>query len=210
MIHSALTVVTAPAETPVTVDEAKLHLRVDSDVTEDDGLILAKIQAATAAAERETGQAFITRTLRASYDAFPYTSRSYLTHREAFIAAGGRQGIITLPSPPLQSVTSITYTDTAGASQTLSASGYQVDTESRPGRIFPAYASFWPTTRLETPNAVQITYLAGWGEPDDVPDEVKEAILLILGQIYYSRGDSPVVVPDAAQWLLRGNWIGAM
>lgn len=213
-VHHALTTNTAAAEDPVTLDEAKLHLRVDSDITTDDGLIVGLIKAATRAVEREIGQALVTRTLLASYDAFPWVGRNYISHREAFLLAGGRSGEFLLPYPPLQSVSSITYTDTAGASQTLNTSTYQVDTESMPGRVVPAYGTFWPVSRLETPNAVQILYVAGWGAPDAVPEDIRSAILMTIGHWWMNResvitGTIATEVPQAAKWLLEGNWTGA-
>ena len=56
----ALTLITAPTTEPVTLAEARLHLRLDSDFTADDDLIEVLIQSAREAAEQELGVALIT------------------------------------------------------------------------------------------------------------------------------------------------------
>ena len=53
-----LQLVTPPAEEPVSLAEARLHLRVD--FTDDDALITSLIAAARQAAETLTGRQFVT------------------------------------------------------------------------------------------------------------------------------------------------------
>lgn len=157
-----LRVVTSPTVEPITIAEAKTHLRV-TDSGEDDR-IAALIAAAREEAETITGRAFITQTWRLTLDRFPLC------------------GPIELPRAPLQSITSITYVDSDGASQTWA--NYRVSTNSEPGRVEPAYNEVWPTIRDVT-EAATITYVAGYGDTSrDVPNGIKNALLLMVESYY--------------------------
>lgn len=164
----SLTIVTPPAEEPVTLTEAKNHLRVD--LTDDDSLISALIVAAREHAEAITRRAFITQTLKLSMDAFPVNN-----------------GPIYVPMPPLQSVNSLKYFNTGGVEQTLTeGTDYLVDNESEPGRITPAPDTGWPATQ-NRPNAVSVEFVAGFGDASKVPQGIKQAILLMVGHWYENR-----------------------
>lgn len=156
------------AAKPLTLDEAKEHLRVD--FTDDDALIHGLIDAATQHVEDVTSRALVTQTWTLRGDRFPTS------------------GEVVLPRPPLQSVSSITYIDTSGASQTLATSEYDVHTDTLPGRITRAYNVTWPSVRAQ-PNAVTITYVAGWTE-GAVPEALKSALKLIVGDLYRNREDT--------------------
>lgn len=91
---------------------------------------------------------------------------------------------IELRRPPVQSVTSVEYVDTAGSTQTLASSRYQLDASSAPGRLRPAYGDSWPTIRL-IPNAVTITFVAGYLTAAAVPAIAKRLILLACEEDYY-------------------------
>jgi hypothetical protein len=185
-----LTTVTAATEEPLLLQEAKDHCRVDG--TEQDGVIANLVSAAREYVETFTGRQLISATLRLRLDYFPggcsrgvpaagYRPAGDVEWR--FIGGGG--GIL-VPRPPLVSVSSITYVDTAGATQTLSAGAYQVDTDSEPGRIQPAYNTTWPSTRSQL-NAVTITYVAGYATRTAVPASIKQAMLLLIGHWYENR-----------------------
>lgn len=163
-----LTLITAPSVEPLTVAEAKTHLRVRHD--DEDTLISSLILSARQRVEEVGGLALTTQTWELALDAFP-------------------NGTILLPRSPLQSVTSITYTDTNGDSQTVSSDDYTVDTRSRPGLVHLAFGQTWPATR-DIPNAVVVRYVAGFGDDaTDVPAPVRQALLLELGTLYAHRED---------------------
>lgn len=191
--HFALTEVMPPAVEPLGLQEAKDHLRVTHD--REDAIVDALIGAAREVAEDETGRALITQTWDLALDRFPAE--------------------IVLPKPPLQSVTSITYVDTAGAPQVLDAADYQVDTGSVPGRIKPAFGLTWPGIRLDY-NAVTVRFVCGFGDGvGDVPWRVKSAMLLILAELYERREEAVVgaavnPVPWNARallWRHRVEWL---
>ena len=159
----ALKTYAAPTVEPLTVDEVMEHLRLDEYET----MLPLLIASARASAEAATSLALMTQTLDLYLDAFPAAE-------------------IILPRSPLQSVTSITYTDTDGATQTLAASEYQVDTASAPPRIVPAYGKSWPSTRQQI-NAVKVRFVCGHTDAASVPADVKAWMLLSIGTAYEHR-----------------------
>jgi uncharacterized phiE125 gp8 family phage protein len=158
-------ITTPPAVEPLTLDEAKLNLRVDCDA--DNALITALIIAARRWCEQYENRAYITQTI---------TAKTFWLPSE-----------IVLPLPLLQSVTSITYVDLAGDEQTLSSDLYDVDTYREPGRITKAYNATYPSARGDI-NGVTIVYKAGYGDAAaDVPAETKQAMQLFIAHLYENR-----------------------
>lgn len=172
------TLATAPTVEPVTLAEAKTHARVDT--SDDDTYISNLIQIARQYVEQITNRALITQTWDWYLDGFPFSSYDALI----------------VPKPPLQSVTHIKYTDSIdGTLQTWSSASYDVDTDSRQGRIYPVYQGDWPTDVRDHPKAVIIRFVAGYADSgaspidlaDNVPVEIKQAILLLVGHLYENR-----------------------
>jgi uncharacterized phiE125 gp8 family phage protein len=89
--------------------------------------------------------------------------------------------------PPLQSVASIVYLDTAGDSTTLSASDYRVDTTGKPARITPAYGLLWPSTYCVT-RAVTITATVGYTDATLVPACAKQAMRILVKSMWENGG----------------------
>lgn len=162
----SLKLITPPATEPVSLVEAKAHLRVTG--SDEDTLITALIAASREAAEHELGRALISQTWEKTLDMFP----------EA----------IELPNVPVQSVTSLKYLDSDGAEQTLSSSSYTLDnaSDSRPAWVTPAYGRTWPDTYAEV-NAVKVRYVAGWANAATVPQAIKQWMLLNIGHWFENR-----------------------
>ena len=170
----AIKIITPPGSEPVTLQEAKLHLRVDGD--DEDTLIMGLIQAAREHVENVlTHTSLCTQTLEYVISQFP-----------DFALPTGKP--IFLPRPPLQSVTSIIYTDIAGVPHTMSAADYVVNADENPGIIVPAYGKTWPAAVVSPTGGIRIRYVAGWGLPATVPQSLKQAILLLVGHFYDNRG----------------------
>lgn len=150
----------------VTLAEAKGHLRIIT--TTDDEYIARLILACTKAAEQFQNRTYLQQTRVMKFDRFP--------------------DIIRPLYPPLISVDSIQYVDTAGTTQTLTPATtyYTVDTTLEPGRIIPAYGLTWPSTRDHI-NSVTLTYQAGYGAAANVPSEIKWAVLLLIGHLFEHR-----------------------
>lgn len=183
-----LTLVTAPAAEPVTLAEARNHLRVDDP--SDDALIDGLVVAAREWAEAFTGRAMITQTWDYSITAWPSSGTP-----------------IVLPRSPLQSVTWVRYRDAADAVQTLDAASYLVE----PPLIDLAKGATWPTLSAARAYPITIRIVAGYGDRNLVPQAVRQAILLIVGALYERRGaDAVESAPGAARALLlpyRARWL---
>ena len=155
---------TAPAFEPVSLAEARLWLRIDSDDTAQDSVITMLIAAMRRYAENYTGRAFVSRALRLTLGDWPYHAKWGV--------------LIELPSPPLISVDAFKYTDTDGVLQTLASTQYVVHEWRAPAWIVPAYSGgipvTWPTIRL-VPDSLQIDFTAGYTEGAGSPTEQAEA-----------------------------------
>jgi len=195
----SLVVVTPPSVEPITLDEAKAHLRVTG--SDDNDYITGLITAARLYEEKVQNRAFIATTFRMQLDSFPdlpnatlkffiptYSVESYLARAISLMS-----GPLRLFRSPCMSVTSIKYLDQNRVLQTLAQNpgpglpGYIVDTDSEPARIAPANNLPWPVT-LAQQSAVQVLYVAGYGTaPEAVPETHKHAIKLLLSLFYENR-----------------------
>jgi uncharacterized phiE125 gp8 family phage protein len=187
----SLTLVAAPAKEPITVASAKVHLRVDTD--HENQLIDGLIKAAREYVESATGRALITQTWDLKLDRFPCE--------------------IELPKPPVFAVSSITYLDATGASQTWASSNYRTDLPAGPraakARITPGYGVSYPST-YDVLNAVTVRFVCGYGDSGEtVPSALLQAMLLLVGHWYQAReavaigvGIGAVVVPLSVEQLL--------
>jgi uncharacterized phiE125 gp8 family phage protein len=201
-------IVTAVTTEPVTLAEARLALRLtDDDPTDEDSLITAWITAAREIAEHYTGRALAAQTLEAALDAFPCSAD------RAWRLAFPHGDFIDLPRPPVASITSVKYTDTAGVEQTISSSAYALSPYGLSNRIAPTYGNYWPSTQ-RIPDAVRIRYVTGYGASGQpaggefvtVPKSVKSAILLMVVWFNEHRGDEMDpndIQPPAAKALLN-------
>lgn len=188
-IHAQRPVQTAaPAATPVSLAEAKAHLRVDFD--DDDTLISALIDSVTAHLDGRDGvlgRALVTQTWRADFDGF--ASR------------------IDLPLHPVASIVSVTYVDGAGATQTLSTTIYGFGQDSLGGYIYLKADQTWPDV-ADRPDAVSVTFIAGVAADDPALAGIRAAMLMMIGDLYENResavvGASSSVVPMAPSvWAL--------
>lgn len=192
-----LSLAAAPSGDVVSLSEAKAALRVDT--TDEDPLIIRLVAAATTrldGADGLLGRALLTQQWALTLDGF----------------TGLGDGRIILPLPPAQSVDSIVYVDAAGADQTMASGDYQVVTSAEPGYVVPAYGTSWPSARCQ-PDAVTVTFTTGYGaQAADVPDTIRQAILLMVGTWFEHReavviGQTPAVVPMSADALLAPHRI---
>lgn len=167
---------TAPPDSePITLEEAKTHLRVEQDYEDDDSYITSLIAAARRYTEERTGNIFHRQTWKLALDRFPC-------------------GAIVLRKRPVVDVNAISYIDGDGVLQTLNASLYQVDLNGFLARVAPAYGQSWPTTRCQM-GAVEVSFVAGAADPAaGIPEYWKQGLLLLIGHYYENREDTVVGV----------------
>lgn len=162
--------IAAPQQDLLPLDAAKAQLNLAGDASHD-GEVIGALYQATQLCEEWTERAFITQTWEWWLPCFP------------------RRGFV-VPRPPLQSVTHIKYTDDTGAEQTLATSVYRVVAPSGPactyGTIDLAYGETWPLTRPQR-DAVRIRFVAGYGAAVAVPEPIKGAVKLLLGDAFENR-----------------------
>ncbi len=154
---------TPPTSCPVSLTEAKAHLRYTSDSL--DTYIDTLIKAATEQVEIDTKRSLMPQVWQDIRGGFP---------------AGAE---LEIPRPPLVQVVSVKYYDTENALQTLAASVYEEDIDSAPGKLTLAYGQVWPSTYPRS-DAVKIEYGAGYANAAAVPDSLKMAILHIVAHLF--------------------------
>jgi uncharacterized phiE125 gp8 family phage protein len=162
---------------PITLAEAKLHLRVDDDGDSpashpDDPLILALITAARQHAENFTGRAI--------------ASATYVYRRSLFDDCG-----IRLPRPPVVALVSVEYMDDAGLWVAVDPTTYHLDDDpEEPSVVLNAEAE-WPEPGAFA-SPVRVTYEAGFNDGDSppvstLPEPIRQAMLLLIGHLYENR-----------------------
>lgn len=193
-MRDRLTRTVAPTGYPVTTAELNAWLKIDTS-TEND-LIDAAIAAATdhLDATGVLGRALLTQTWTMKLDDFPLADD------------WNRFAEIAIPLPPLQSVSSIAYLDSTGASQTLATSVYGVET-GEIGRVYLKPDQEWPEVQ-DTRSAVTITFVAGYGAASAVPTPLKVAIRMLAGHFFEQRlpvitGTISSELPLGVQRLIR-------
>lgn len=183
MRYRSLRRVGAPTVEPVSLAEAKAHCRVD--IGTDDALIAGYISAARELCEDYLDRSLVTQQYVMRLDQFPPE--------------------IELPRPPVVSsgtatAVAVTYTlNDSGATATLATTQYRVDRDSTPGAIRNLYGGTWPSNR-DDQNSISVTWWAGYGNPESVPQRVKNAILMTVLELYEKRGDAQL--PPGAKALL--------
>ncbi len=183
--YSGYTITVPPSTSPVTLAEARAQLR-NEDITFDDAYVTALVAAAVSAIESRYMLAISAQTIKEFHSGFPNNS--------------GNSDKMRLRIYPVTAVTGITYKDSNGAAQTLTISNVNVGVESYRTVITPKTGVTLPDTELGNPNAVEITYTAGFAT---VPTAIKQAILLMVGDWYANRENATRAMPTAAERLLE-------
>ncbi len=172
-----VTQTTPPAFLPLTLAEAKLHLRVDG--TDEDALIPAFIGAAVDTCQQITGRSLMAQAWKLAVDGFADE--------------------IKLPWPQVQAVQSVQYKDSTGATQTLAGTVYELVGDA----IHRVPEQTWPTT-WPGAGAVWVNYTAGYSAGNEVaqqaavPYGIKAWLLLAVGTLYANRESVQTGVSVAA------------
>ena len=159
--------ITGPALEPVSLDDAKAHLRLDTD--DDDTLLTAAIAAARVHVEALTRRLLIEQGWRVYLDRWP------------------QKRIVTLSPAPLISVDTVTVYDASGDPAVVDADDYEVDTIAVPGRLVLAGSA--PVSAGQAVNGIEIDVTAGYGPSSvDVPAPLRQAIMMLVAHWYEHRG----------------------
>lgn len=162
-----LSTVTAADSPALDVKQVRDALRIDT--ADEDKFLLRLIDGVVAYWQGATGKQLINETFDYTLDEFPE--------------------MIELPRLPCSSVTSITYNDSTGSSQTLSASSYTTSLGSsrKKCRIIPAYGESWPTTYGHIDD-VTVRFVAGFGaDSTAVPESIRRELEMYVGDLWWNR-----------------------
>lgn len=162
-------VITAPPEAePLTLAEAKEHLRITHDA--DDDALTALIRVAREMCEGYTGLALITRGCSLYLDSWT-------------------KDVIDLPLPPLQTVAAINVYDSAEAAALFPSASYAVDARGVPARVMLTASPPLPGLAM---SGIEIVFTTGFGDaPGDVPSSLREGMKRLIAHLYLNRGDAP-------------------
>lgn len=160
---TAPVVTVAAASEPLDTVSAVEHLRAQGAGA--DSEIARLVSAARAYVENYTGTRLITQTLALRTDDWA--------------------DLENLQVAPVQSITSISYVDTDGATQTLAGSVYEARLYGLEPSIVLKYDQTWPTIRMGS--LITVTAVVGYGAAADVPVDLVHALRLLLGDFYQFR-----------------------
>lgn len=171
-----------PMGEPVSLAEAKLHLRVTDDAQ--DLLIGMMISAARRHAEMETRRQFLHARYRLVLDRFPMAGigTPLPFGRVVNIPAYAAK----LPRSPMVDVVSINYVDMNGDSNVMDPADYVTNPALEPGIVTPGFGKIWPIP-LPQIGAVSITYDCGFASPMIVP--AVGGSLKVIGPVRWNVGD---------------------
>ena len=177
-------VITPASAYPVSLTEAKSHLKVDT--TADDTYITSIIKAATQLSEEYTNRFFIDTVIDQTCSDFAQLQ--------------------TLFKSKVSAVAHVKYYDNDNSLQTLSATIYDTQLQYEPSQIQLAENQSFPSITKRN-DAVVARYTVGYGSAaSDVPEIIKQAILLTIGNFYQNR-NSVIVGRIATELPLNVKWL---
>lgn len=200
-----------PADEPISVAIARNYSKLDTG--DDDELVEFLLMAARQRVEDETALALMTQTWQLLLDRWPSQGRM-----EYWPEPTPRLGDMFLPRWPVQSITSIQYTDSAGNLAVVPTTVYGLDSASQPARVFLKYGQSWPASpALAGGPAVVVTFVAGSVTLAAIDARARLAILRLYSHYYDNRTEivvdqriRAVSIPEGAQKLIDQLSIGAM
>lgn len=170
----AMILTAAPAVEPVSLDEAKAHLRIDG--SDEDTLVASLITAARIHVEASLARALITQSWTMVLDAWP------------------DDRVVRLPLSPLQSVDEVRVLDAAGDPTVVPATDYFVDAVGSPPRLVRQSGALWLAPG-QVANGIEIDFTAGHGNAAaDVPPPLRQSIVQLVAHWFGTR--EPVIVGE--------------
>lgn len=175
--------VTDPTIEPISLEDVKLHVKANDDITIEDEYFEGLIVSARENVENITRRAVLTQTWDYYLDDWP------------------KENWITLPFGNLQSVPetqSIKWKDADGTETTLTI---MIDyiwemNGSQCGRVVLPYAVPWPSGTLYPSNPITICFVCGWTTADLVPYSIRAAIKMIATDLYQNRESQMATSPS--------------
>jgi uncharacterized phiE125 gp8 family phage protein len=159
-----------PVLEPVSLDEAKAWLKLDS--ADDDSVVTRLIASARQMVERTTRRALLTQTWRLNY------------------SQAALQPTLVLPMAPASQIVSAFLQSVSGVPVPLELTGVWLDAGSEPPRLIfpnPLPASL-SLACASGSTSVSFDIVFGYGDqPSMVPEALKQAVLVFVAQAYEQR-----------------------
>lgn len=176
----------AASDDPVTLAEAKAHL--NETRSSEDELIERLITIATESLQQQHWTQFVDAVFGQSFDQF--------------------DDVLWLARNPVNLVSTVKYHDTDGTLTTLDSSLWTQESRHGRGLVRPAYNQTWPSGVRAFPDSVNVNFTAGYGAQTQVPESIKQAILLMVADLYMFRESTMpnrfVTIPRAVDMLMSG------
>jgi len=177
-----------PSNTVLTLEEIKEYLRLDTDDTSEDALLLRLEATAVSFVEKYTSRTLLTTqfiTYRDNFFGFGYAYAGYYYGSNNYC-----YDYWLLRKSPLQQVDLVQYYNTDNVLTTVDSDIYYNTFENDYSKILLNNGYQFPTDIIMKLQAIQILFTAGYGDTgEDVPQELKEAILMLIAGMYENRGD---------------------
>lgn len=194
MVNDFYSVTVAAAKDPIGVKDAKDFMRIDAAITEDDVLIQGCITAAVLDGEAFTNRCFVSRTFLGKFsglDISKFEPCPFVQVRRA----------------PLVSITSVEVM-VNDALSTVSTDDYDLKESSAFSRIL--FNDSGSLTVDPVPYPLEVVFIAGYGDPKDVPDDIKTALYQHVLYLYENRGDvqaeGKLTMPGVTKAIYSGNY----
>ncbi|QDU62167.1 Phage gp6-like head-tail connector protein [Planctomycetes bacterium Pan216] len=171
----SVSVVTPPTDEPVWIDDLRKHCRIPIDDTDEDDLLAIYLGAARDWVEGFTRRAVMPQTLKLTLKSFPVEEGWY-----------SATAPIELPRPPARELLSLDWFDQSGTLQSFDVDDLIVLTDREPAIVVPVPGVCWPVAQPR-PDAVTLTWDAGYASAAAVPDGIKNALLLVAASNYEQR-----------------------
>lgn len=186
-------VTSKPATEPVTLQQVKDSLRITN--TAEDAYLQELIPAARQFAERYTGRKFITQEITTYLDRVSTTYNDVWwsgTRKGPSTSIGSSNTTFELEfGPAQQPITEVNTFDSNNNASVYAALNYYLDNyddDVRPRFIFNDNAQ--TPSDIRDYNGFQVIWVAGYGDDaDDVPYDIRRAIIMMVGYLYNNRGD---------------------
>ena len=189
------TMTTAPTEKALSVAEVRTHLKISA--TTEDTYLGNLIDVATEMVQNYTSQVIMTQTID--------------LHLPYFLNR------IDINRCPVSTLVHVKYYDSDNSLQTLDSTNYtanigvndSIDQSPIPTSIIPAENITYPDTYPRM-DAVEIRFEAGADGDQNVPEVIRQAMLLIIGQLYLNRTDMVYKMPVLSEYLLNPYRLGGV
>lgn len=161
-----LTLTTAATERPLTIDEVASHLNEDRE--SEYAALNRLIEVATTSLQNRYGTQFCTASFTQYFDGWSF-------------------GLLELSRHPVVSITSLKYTDTSGSLQTVADTVYELGDDAGRGIVRLKYNQQWPSGNRGHVDDINVVYSVGYGTRADVPEPIRQALLLTIADLYKYR-----------------------